>query len=362
MHEPDSAIHAVTSVLLVACPCALALAGPFVLGTAARIWGENGFFLRNTNVVESLSHIDEIVFDKTGTLTVANSLTVEQQQRAHFESQRELIASLARLSTHPLSRAITRSLNVASYLPVYDFQEVPGSGIRGIVNGKEVKIGNATWCSWIEESAKYEAADSSGVVHIAVEGRYIGSMKAEAKFRESIPGLLDRLKTNFSLSILSGDTKLSEPAVRSVIGTQIPIQFECSPHAKQQHIQTIAAAGKRIVMLGDGLNDAGAINAASVGISVTEDISSFTPACDGILDAKKLGLFDRFLQMAKRSQNVIIAAYCLSLAYNVVGLAFAVTGHLSPFVSAILMPVSSITVVLFATAMTRRVARQEGLR
>lgn len=361
MQDSTKAVHAVTSVLLVACPCALALAGPFVLGTTVRIFGENRFFLRNSEVVEELSTIDSIIFDKTGTLTIHNAFDVNSVNLHLLEKQKEEIASLARHSTHPLSRAISRSLPVQTYHQVSNFEEIPGAGVRGIVNGHEIRIGNAAWCGLATQEERIADDKISGAIFVSIAGIYFGYLQTSSKLRDTVPQLFKKLKQCFSLTILSGDTAKDESSMRAALGREISIHFNCSPHDKLKRVNELNAHDKRTLMLGDGLNDSGAIGAATVGISVTDDISSFTPACDGILDASKLNHLDRFLGMASRSRRVIIACYVFSFLYNCVGLAFAITGHLSPLVSAILMPVSSITVILFATSATRFAARKEGL-
>ncbi len=360
-HDPTKLVHSVTSVLLVACPCALALAGPFVLGTVARIWGEKGFFVRSPEVVEELSQIDEIVFDKTGTLTVPNIFEVDSSRLALFDKQKDMVSSLARHSTHPLSRAIVRSLSSTANYPVSHFEETPGRGIQGIVAERTIRIGTAEWCGLTLANMTQRPHHTAGTVFVTVDGVFVGSLEPTHLFRNSIPDLFARLKQRFSISVLSGDLREQEASVRSVLGSELAMQFACTPHDKREYVTNLVKNGKRTVMIGDGLNDSGAIKAASVGISVTDDMSAFTPACDGILDADKLSLLDRFLRMAKQSRHVIVAAYALALVYNVVGLAYAVTGNLSPLVSAILMPISSITIVLFSTLITRRVAQREGL-
>lgn len=356
-HEQSRAALVVTSVLVVACPCAIALAGPFVLGTAVRIWGDNRFFVRSAEVVEELFRIDKIVFDKTGTLTKTGNQSIKWQG-SFSENDIALVLSLARHSTHPASRAAAQYIGQIPLSEVSEYREIPGQGISGIVAGHLVEIGSA---SSVGSSPSNSVNKESGLSYISIDKKYRGAFLFHSEYRPGVKDTLQRLNSNHELVVLTGDNVSASNELKSVIGEKTSIIAEQSPHDKLEYISESIKAGKRTVMVGDGLNDSGALRAATVGIAVTEDISAFTPGCDGIIAAEQLNKLDKFLNMAKRSRGVIVATFVLSLLYNTIGLGFAVSGHLSPLISAILMPISSVSAVLLATLGTRYVAWREGL-
>jgi len=137
--------------------------------------------------------------------------------------------------------------------------------------------------------------------------------------------------------------------------------FKQSPHDKLSYIEALQNKNEKVLMIGDGLNDAGALKKSNVGISIAEDINNFSPACDGILDAQSFKNLSKFIKFSKTSKNIIILSFIISFMYNIIGLSFAVQGILSPVISAILMPLSSISVVIFATITTNLMAKRKGL-
>ncbi|MEW6050391.1 MAG: heavy metal translocating P-type ATPase metal-binding domain-containing protein [Candidatus Zixiibacteriota bacterium] len=362
-HDSTRLAHVVTSVLIVACPCALALASPFVLGTAARIWGDQRFFVRTPQVIENLSQIDTIVFDKTGTLTQADRQSVTYEGVPLTSYQKKCVAALARQSTHPSSRVLAQTLPASIESAVTDFAEIPGKGISGTVDSRQIRLGSRSWVQG-EGSAVDDPVTppvDSSVTFVSVDGRVLGYYRFENVYREGVHVTMAELGAEYRLALLSGDGSRERERMSAILGSNAELSFQQSPHDKLDYISRLHDRGRQVLMLGDGLNDAGALRAATVGVAVTEDSSSFAPACDGILEASSLGSLPRFLAMARRGRTVIIAAFGLSLIYNIVGLGFAVSGKLSPLVSAVLMPISSVSVVLFSTIATRLVARREGL-
>ena len=361
--DPARIMFAVTSVLIVACPCALALSSPFVLGTASRLWGKHGLFVRTPMVVEAVSTINSIVFDKTGTLTHSSDREGRFARDTMNDRERSLVYSLVSQSTHPVSRAIARALAGSGAVLVSDYREFPGEGISAMVDGHEVQVGRAGWLAkGREEVTRSDRGTSTGhATHILIDGICLAEYIAASQFRDGIKEAADELKQNYAISVMSGDTSREETAVRMLLGEKVTARFGCSPHDKLDGIAAMTASGNRVLMVGVGLNDAGALQAATVGVAVTEDSSAFTPACDAILEANSIRLIPRFVAMARRCRVLIWWSFALSFLYNAIGLSFAVTGYLSPVVSAILMPTSSVSVVLFAVLSTRWAARREGL-
>ena len=155
------------------------------------------------------------------------------------------------------------------------------------------------------------------------------------------------------MHILSGDNDSEKEYLETIFPKNAKLIFNQSPADKLEYIKQLEQEGKKVMMLGDGLNDAGALKQSTVGISISEDINSFSPSCDGILDAKSFKAIPNFLKLSKTTMKFVKIAFFISFLYNIVGLSFAVSGYLQPVVAAILMPISSISVLIFATASTR---------
>jgi P-type Cu+ transporter len=358
--NPATALDAITAILIVACPCALALATPFTFGTALRIFGTNGFYLKNATVVESLARAHTLIFDKTGTLTHAKGFLVSFVGTPLSVEEKTWIAGVVRNSHHPLSRAIYDMLDVFDPPPAGEFQEIPNAGLHGTVAGLDVRLGSSQFVMGTRAAQGEEEANVS-YVYVAFSDLARGVFTLRSRYRSGINELLSSLRERYQLFILSGDTEREREHLQERFTKDVGTHFDQSPLDKCRFVAAMQEGGKHVVMVGDGLNDAGALRQADVGISVADDISAFAPACDGILDGAKIQLLDKFLRFARVSVRIVLACYAISIVYNVVGLSFAFRGALSPLVAAILMPLSSITVVSFATLMTRWIAARRGL-
>jgi len=350
-----------TAVLIIACPCALALSSPFAFGSAQRILGNNGFYLKNTETVETLAAIDTIVFDKTGTLTQAAPPELEYSGEPLGEDDRARIASVAKQSTHVLSRRLAAALNGAGSMRIAGYSETPGEGIGADAQGEAVRIGSAAWTGAPGGDAVPQSGRSQ--VHVSIGGGYKGFFSVQNHYRRGLDALVSRLRNRgYEFEVLSGDGNGEENALRLLFGGDVRMKFRQSPEDKMRRISELQRQGRHVLMVGDGLNDAGALKAADAGVSVAEDVNTFSPACDAILSADRFHHFDRFLGASRASVRIVKASFALSLIYNVTGIAFAVGGALSPLVSAVLMPLSSVSAVAFTTIATRLRASSLGLR
>ena len=179
--------------------------------------------------------------------------------------------------------------------------------------------------------------------------------------RNGISDLLSAIKEKFSTYLLSGDNETQRSAFSNYFGENGSLLFNQKPEEKLDFITKLQNQGEQVIMVGDGLNDAGALKKSDFGIALADDISSFAPACDAIMEGDSLKKLDNFIKFSQQSMNIILASFMLSLLYNTVGLGFAITGHLSPLVAAILMPLSSISVMVFTFLTTRFFARKGGL-
>lgn len=354
------ALNVLTAVLIVACPCALTLSAPFTLGTAMRIFGKKQFFLKNVHVIERLLQINHIVFDKTGTITYNRESAVRFDGETIEKEEFRKIKALAMNSTHPLSRVLAQSINEESdNISIEKYLELPGSGLQAEIGTDHYRLGSLEFVS--RADAGENAPDRSTQVFVSKNEKLIGRFMIENKYREGVGELVKQLKSRFSFSVLTGDNKSEEPRLKTIFGAEANYKFEQSPQDKLDYIRQLQQHGKNVLMIGDGLNDAGALQQSNVGISVTDDTTHFTPASDGIMTSSSLRHLPDFLNFATTSHRIVLAAFTISFLYNVAGISIALAGYLTPLIAAILMPLSSISVVVFATTVTNTMARIKKL-
>ena len=357
--DATRALKAFTSVLIVACPCALALAAPLTQGTAQRILARLKIFLKNALVVERMAEVDTIVLDKTGTLTTAEAGGVRFQAAGtgHFAElparEAAWIGSLARHSTHPNSVRIAK----ASSFPmaaVAHFKETPGSGIEGEIAGHKILLGSRVWLHKrrVHGAAPEAFCKTGSSAWVAIDGTVRGAFLFENVLRPEVAQLISQLGGRFQLALLSGDNEREAARFQKIFGERAILKFNQSPADKLNFIRELQRQGKKVMMVGDGLNDAGALQQAEVGVAVVEQIGVFSPASDVILDAAELPRLARVLHFSRRASVIVRVGFVISTGYNVVGVSIAAAGLLSPVVCAILMPLSSATVVAFTCGMT----------
>ncbi|SFC24979.1 heavy metal translocating P-type ATPase [Spirosoma endophyticum] len=341
--QPATAVNAFTAVLIVACPCVLSLSYPVALGHGLRLLGKRGFYLKNANVIEQLTRCDTVVFDKTGTLTTPASKSVNECFEQPLSLlERAMLRAVVSQSAHPLSRRLSQYLADGSPMIVESFTELPGQGIIGLVDDYLVKIGSAAFVG-----AGYESGSST--VHVRIDGTYRGHFQFAGQLRDGLADMLTALrKQGKQLYVLSGDTDATRADLQSWFANDA-MTFNCQPEDKLDFIGELQRSGRKVLMIGDGLNDAGALKQADVGLAVTDDTLQFTPASDAILESRSLRNLPNFLNYNQYAMRLIRFSFGVSLLYNLVGLSFAATGHLSPIVAAVLMPLSSATMVFIAT-------------
>jgi Cu+-exporting ATPase len=339
----NTAFNVFTAVLIVACPCALALSTPFTLGNIIRIMGNKKLYLKNATVIEQLAKINTIVFDKTGTITTNKKSKISFEGRKLLLEEQIAIRSIVHHSNHPLSRKLYDYLPSTENVSIEHYQEIVGKGVSATVDGKLYKIG----------SAKFIEVDNTDIhqtrVYISVDNQVVGYFIFENEYRQGLSALFQELNKEYELKILSGDNEGEREKLQEILPSQVEMLFNQKPEQKLAYIESLQNVGKNVMMIGDGLNDAGALAQSNVGIALSEDVNIFSPACDGILDASKFKDIHRFMTLSKKAMSIIKISFCLSLAYNCIGITIALMGYLSPLIAAILMPVSTATIIGFVT-------------
>ena len=360
-YDSSKILPAVTAVLIVACPCSLLLSATFTYGNMLRIFGKNKLYLKNAGVIEALAKINAVVLDKTGTLTQNKSLLVSYEGTPLSPGELMAVKNIASQSAHPLSKMISYSLkSEMGTQRVQKFKEHTGKGLEATINNMNVKMGSADFINQFEhEIISYDTRTN---VHVMLNNVHMGRFVVNNQYRDAIGDLAGNLyKEKFSIYVLSGDNDSERERLKKIFHKNTRLLFNQSPQQKLDFVKSIQQQQKNVLMLGDGLNDAGALMQSNVGIAVSDNTSQFSPACDAILDGDNVKLLDRFIAYAKSGKNIVRASFILSILYNIIGLSFAVQGLLSPMVAAILMPLSSISIVLLVTAMSSLSARLKGL-
>ncbi|MEQ8238212.1 MAG: heavy metal translocating P-type ATPase metal-binding domain-containing protein, partial [Cyclobacteriaceae bacterium] len=334
----DSALiwNAVTAVLIIACPCALALTLPFAYGHGMRLLGRKGLYLKSAIVIERLAHIKEIIFDKTGTLTESGSSSLLFVGEPLNDTQLAYLKTITSNSAHPLSRLIAKWIgDRVEKLPISTYHEILGKGAEANINGVNMRIGSG---KWINDGTTITNTEETSV-YVKIEDQVLGYFVFQAKYRHKIFDVLTELRTQFGIHLLSGDVAKESGRLEKYFDR---LAFHQTPENKLEYIRQLHSNS---LMIGDGLNDAGALKAANVGFGVAEDVYQFSPACDAVLSSPSIERLGQFLLFSKAINRIVIFAFIISFAYNIVGLSFAMSGQLSPVISAILMPISSLTVV-----------------
>jgi Cu+-exporting ATPase len=348
INDPSKVWGAVTAVLIVACPCALLLSSTFTNGNMLRILNKYKLYIKNAAVIENMSDIDTIVFDKTGTITEQGKSEIIYQGQSLSHEQSQLIRSLASQSNHPLSKSIVSFLPISKRLNAKNYKEFKGFGASAKINDHFIKMGSSEFVL-----GKIPTHLNSGSrVYISIDDEFIGHYVVKNAYREGLEKIITSLGSNFELKILSGDNASEESYLKKIFGAKTEMLFNQKPEDKLAFIKKLQNSNKKVLMIGDGLNDAGALKQSNVGIAISDDTNNFSPACDAVLSGKNFFLLKELINYCRKEKTIVFASFVLSILYNFVGLFFAVQGDLKPVIAAILMPISSISIVLLTTGLS----------
>lgn len=352
--DPAKAWNALTAVLIVACPCSLLLTTTFTNGYLISRFAGQGLFLRHAQVIEALSKTEHITFDKTGTLTETRQHAVKVARMKLDAYEKELVLSVMAQSLHPLSKAVTAHYRYKAGVFAGQLKELPGKGLEAWLEDRHIRIGSRSFITGKEDHNSIPYSE----VFVSIDQEVKAHFICDNQVRPGMEALLNNLSDRYTLSLVSGDNESSRKQLEALFPEGSALLYHQSPEQKLQHIQALQQEGCKVLMVGDGLNDAGALQQSDTGIAVVQESFAFSPACDAIIEAGRLPQLPAFLKQARTAQRLILAGFCYSLCFNVVGLSFAVTAQLSPMVAAILMPSSSLGIILIAWLGIRRITRE----
>ena len=350
--DSSKVLNVFTSVLIIACPCALALASPFTFGNLLRIFGKKKFYLKNIAALEQLATVNSVLFDKTGTLTTRTVGNINSKNITLNATEKTLLKTALSASNHPLSRALFGFLEDEDTEKLSTFEEVVGKGIIAKIGNDKIWVGSADLVG-----AEKQVAQNT-TVYVKINETVKGYFIFNNSYRKGIESLFFALAKKYKLGILSGDNEGELSYLISKLPKKTSFAFNQKPENKLEYVKARQQKGETVAMVGDGLNDAGALQQSEVGIVIAEDINVFSPACDAILASEKINELPHYLLAAKKGVNVVKWSILISFCYNIVGLSFAVSGNLEPVIAAILMPISSVSVVVFTTIFTNIIGRK----
>lgn len=334
------AINISAAVLIITCPCALGLAVPAVVTAASGKLFRRGLLIKDGTALERLAEVDTVVFDKTGTLTLG--MPEPTNLAAHSPQTVAIARALATGSSHPLAMALTRSLTemAVTSAAVNDLREVPGYGVEGIWHGQTVRLGRAAWvgATPLDVTATYLAIGTSPAFAFS----FADALRPGAA--QVVAAMLAQGK---AVHLISGDV----PGAVAALATRLGITewtAEALPAQKAQAVMALTAAGHRVLMVGDGLNDTAALTAAHVSISPAQALDAARVASDIVLLGTDIAPIAEALRIAVKARRRIKENFAISFAYNVIAVPLALVGLATPLAAAAAMSISSITVSLNA--------------
>ena len=331
----DALLIAVT-VLIITCPCALGLAVPVTQVLATGRLFKNGILVKSGDALERLSKIDMAIFDKTGTLTLGQPVL----QGAYDPHILQKAASLASHSRHPLSKALVNAYN-GRLLEVGDMQEIPGQGLEGTIEGKLVKLGNRSWCG----AEKRENQDHTLELWYAQAGQEPVRFVLKDVLRSDAKATLEKFgQDKIDTVLLSGDRETVVKDIASASGIKIFYSGK-KPTEKYDLLEDYKSKGHKVLMVGDGLNDAPVLAAADISIAPGTAIDMAQNAADIVFMGENLAPVYEAYQISKLSQKLVRQNFALAVIYNICVIPMALAGMVTPMIAALAMSGSSLIVI-----------------
>jgi Cu2+-exporting ATPase len=355
MVEPERAFEVVLAVLVVTCPCALALATPAAFAVGTGVLARRGFLLRRAGAIEALSRITDMLFDKTGTLTehVSGIQRIEVLGAGSAAEMLALAAGLEAHSEHPIARAFPRNETLPE---VADVRAVPGAGIEGRVDGRLFRIGTREFAAGLQESAAVPAGAPAAVAQSVYLGGAQGLM-ARFEIAERIrPGTLAAMRAlrnlGVGIAIASGD----QPGPVRAVARQLSVEVfhsEMRPESKLELVRSMQRDGRVVAMIGDGINDSPVLAGADVSVAMGNGATLAQHSADCMLIGTDPLALAEAVRVSRRTMRVVRQNLAWALAYNIIGVPLAAFGLLAPWVAAIGMSASSLLVTFNALRLSR---------
>jgi len=360
--SPRTAFSAAMSVLIIACPCALGLATPTALMVGVGRGGQLGILIKGPDALESSGVIDTVVLDKTGTLTTGAMRLVEFKPLGGTDefALLKLTSAVENDSEHPIARALVSGARARGLVPqrAERVQALPGSGVEGVVIdadgvGRQVLLGNADLMRErglaVPEEAKaaVEAAALAGrtAILIGIDGTVSGYFSVADTIKASAPEAVARLrKLGLRTILLTGDRRSAAEDVARLVGVD-QVVAEVLPSEKAEVIEKLQAEGRRVAMVGDGINDAGALATANLGMAMVSGTDVALKSADIILVRRSLDVIPDAIRLSRRTLRTIRGNLVWAFGYNVAAIPLAATGHLNPLIAGFAMSLSSVFVV-----------------
>lgn len=338
-----SLINAI-AVLIITCPCALGLAVPVVQVVASSRLFKSGILVKAADGLERLAEVDTVIFDKTGTLTLGQPELANADDENVTPFNLELAAKLAKTSSHPLCRALIvacHDRDIPTIATESEIHEEPGMGLKATVNNITVKLGNREWCGI---NQNYLPNNRYSELWLKAEGAKPVLFCFKDRMREDALDVVHWfLRRQLKVILLSGDRKDVVDEAAEELGLS-RYKYECKPQEKIEIIERIKASGDKVLMIGDGINDAPALSAANVSISPSTAAEVSQNAADFIFQSQKLDSVVRAYQVSLNSRRLVFINFALAAIYNIIAVPFAAAGLLTPLIAAIAMSLSSIVV------------------
>ncbi len=348
----EASIMNAISVLVVACPCALGIATPLAILIGTQKIAKKGILVKGGDIIEGITRIDTVVFDKTGTITEGRPSLLECIPLGMDQARiMQIAASIERLSEHSLARALLDAYDGMDYLEIREFKAIPGQGIYGKVGDMDVKIGSYTFTHAEigneEIKAKIERHRSSGgsVVYMSCNGVTQAVFLISDKIRNDAEDAIKELrKMNKDVHMVTGDDHRTASAVAESVRIG-SVMAEVSPVRKGEFIRSLQERGKRVIMVGDGINDAPALTQADIGVSMGRATDIALESADSVLLRNDLRLIPELIRLSLRTYRIIQQNLFWAFGYNILIIPVAVMGMLHPVLSAVCMTLSSLSVV-----------------